>query len=155
MLPSPSKIQIQIRPEHLKIETKKASGAGGQHVNTTESAVRITHLPTGISVDSQVERSQIRNRELGLKLLSSKLYELELNREVKERKDLKKSQVGFGNRNEKIRTYNFPQDRITDHRIGYSTYGIVNFMEGGKEFNAMVEKLEHFERNERLKKFFE
>eukprot|EP00594_Rhizosolenia_setigera_P017080 CAMPEP_0178958998 /NCGR_PEP_ID=MMETSP0789-20121207/11995_1 /TAXON_ID=3005 /ORGANISM="Rhizosolenia setigera, Strain CCMP 1694" /LENGTH=428 /DNA_ID=CAMNT_0020641849 /DNA_START=220 /DNA_END=1506 /DNA_ORIENTATION=- len=124
--------QDQLPPAELKIDTFRASGAGGQHVNTTESAIRITHLPTNISVAIQDERSQHQNKAKAMKLITAKVLHLQREEELRKRGELKSSLMGGGDRSERIRTYNFPQDRITDHRCNHSIYGISKFMGGGK-----------------------
>ena len=124
---------IEIREEDLKIDICRASGAGGQHVNTTDSAVRLLHVPTGIVVSCQDERSQIKNRSKAMKILRSRLMELEQTRLDKERADTRRSQVGSGDRSERIRTYNFPQGRLTDHRINYTVYRLPEIMDGDLE----------------------
>jgi len=141
ILPVPSDIQIAINERDLKIETKRASGAGGQHVNTTDSAVRITHLPSGLSVTCQVERSQDKNKKLAMNKLKSILYEQQLNKQTSFTSELRQKQMGMGFRNEKIRTYNYNQDRVTDHRLGQNgtLYNLMEFMQGG----AALEKLEN------------
>jgi peptide chain release factor 1 len=130
ILPEAEEVDITIRPEDLKIDTYRSGGAGGQHVNKTESAIRITHLPTGTVVACQTERSQLKNRALAMSLLRSRLYAAELERRERERTQLRSGQVGTADRSEKIRTYNFPQDRITDHRINKNFSNIQGVMEG-------------------------
>ena len=130
VLPQPEPVEVQIRPEELQIDTFRSSGAGGQHINKTESAVRITHLPTGTVVECQAERSQIKNRETALRVLASRLYEAERSRAEAAQSAQRRSQVGTGMRNERIRTYNFPQKRVTDHRVNLTLYQIDAVMDG-------------------------
>lgn len=129
VLPEAEDVDIQIEPGDLRIDTMRASGSGGQHVNTTDSAVRITHLPTGIMVVSS-EKSQHRNREIAMQVLKTRLYDLERQRVDSERAADRKSQVGSGDRSERIRTYNFPQGRMTDHRINLTLYKLDQVMNG-------------------------
>lgn len=133
--------EVEIDPSDLKIDVFKASGAGGQHVNTTDSAVRITHEPSGVVVSMQEERSQIQNRRKAMKILTSKLLRYEEERHMKERTEKRRSIVGSGDRSEKIRTYNFPQGRITDHRLPLTLYSLESVMEGNLEpvLNPVVE----------------
>ena len=139
ILPEAPDVDIEILEKDLKIDTYRSSGAGGQHVNKTESAIRITHLPTGIVVACQDERSQIKNREKAHNILKSKLYDYYQTQADAEYAAARKSQVGTGDRSERIRTYNFPQGRVTDHRIGLTLYSIENFMNG--DIGEMVEAL--------------
>lgn len=141
VLPQPKQIDIKLENKDLKIETKRASGAGGQHVNTTDSAVRILHIPTGIVAESQQERSQIKNRQIAMKLLQAKIYSQRLEQQMKTEQNLRKEQVGSSARSEKIRTYNFAQDRITDHRLGVSLHGMDDFLSGGELLNSMMDRL--------------
>jgi peptide chain release factor 1 len=129
VLPEAEEVDIAIRAEDIRIDTMRASGAGGQHVNTTDSAVRITHLPTGIMVTSS-EKSQHQNRANAMKALRARLFDLERGRVAAERSESRKLQVGSGDRSERIRTYNFPQGRITDHRINLTLYKLDRFVEG-------------------------
>lgn len=139
VLPEAPDVDIEILEKDLKIDTYRSSGAGGQHVNKTESAIRMTHLPTGIVVNCQDERSQIKNREKAMNILKSKLYDYYQTQADAEYAATRKSQVGTGDRSERIRTYNFPQGRVTDHRIGLTLYSIENFMNG--DIAEMVEAL--------------
>jgi len=129
VLPEAQDVDIKIDPSDLRIDTMRSSGAGGQHVNTTDSAVRITHLPTGLVVTSS-EKSQHRNRELAMQVLKSRLYDMERQRVDSERSQDRKAQVGSGDRSERIRTYNFPQGRMTDHRINLTLYKLDQVMQG-------------------------
>ncbi|MFA5927714.1 MAG: peptide chain release factor 1 [Candidatus Margulisiibacteriota bacterium] len=130
VLPEAEDIELEVRTEDLRIDTYRASGAGGQHINKTDSAVRITHLPTGVVVSCQDGRSQHKNKETAMRLLKSKL--LESQREAQEAQTIssRRIQVGSGDRSEKIRTYNYPQGRLTDHRIGFTTYNLQGFLDG-------------------------
>ena len=139
VLPEAPDVELELLDKDLKIDTYRSSGAGGQHVNKTESAIRITHLPTGIVVNCQDERSQIKNREKAMNILKSKLYDYYQTAADAEYAAARKSQVGTGDRSERIRTYNFPQGRVTDHRIGLTLYSIDNFMNGN--IDEMVEAL--------------
>lgn len=129
VLPKPTDVEIQIRPEDLRIDTMRASGAGGQHVNTTDSAVRITHLPSAIVVTSS-EKSQHQNRAIAMRELKTRLYHQQREEKAKERAADRKDQVGSGDRSERIRTYNFPQGRLTDHRINLTLYKLTEILEG-------------------------
>uniref|UniRef100_A0A8C3DLJ0 Peptide chain release factor 1-like, mitochondrial n=1 Tax=Corvus moneduloides TaxID=1196302 RepID=A0A8C3DLJ0_CORMO len=144
ILPQPTEMRLQISPKDLRIETKRASGAGGQHVNTTDSAVRIVHIPTGIVSECQQERSQIRNKEKAMQMLCAKLYNAKLEEETKKRNSARKIQIGTKGRSEKIRTYNFPQDRITDHRISRSVHHVESFMLGEEMLDEMIQTLREY-----------
>jgi peptide chain release factor 1 len=139
VLPEAEDAEINIKEIDLKIDTFRASGAGGQHVNKTESAVRITHIPTGLVVTCQDEKSQHKNRTAALKVLKSRLLAQEKERLAQERADVRKSMVSTGDRSAKIRTYNFPQGRITDHRINFTSYQLENVMDG--DLNEIIEQL--------------
>jgi peptide chain release factor 1 len=139
VLPEIEEKDIEIRPEDLKIETFRASGHGGQYVNKTESAVRITHIPTGIVVSCQNERSQYQNKQTALRILRARLYQLQKEQLEKELSQKRKSQIGTGERSEKIRTYNFPQNRVTDHRINYTSYRLQEILDG--DLDEIIAKL--------------
>lgn len=149
VLPVVEDVEIEINPSDIKMEVFRASGAGGQHVNKTSSAVRLIHEPTGIVAECQTERSQTQNREYAMKLLRSRLYEIEKQKRDSELANERKSQVGSGDRSEKIRTYNYPQGRITDHRIGMSIFQMEDFLNGN--IDEMVDNLIAADRAERLK----
>jgi peptide chain release factor 1 len=140
--------QVEIRPADLKIDTFRSSGAGGQHVNTTDSAVRITHLPTGVIVECQDERSQLKNREKAMKVLAAKIYEMEIEKQRSEVESERKLQVGTGARSEKIRTYNYPQGRITDHRIKLTLHKLDAFLDG--DLTEMIDALITFDQADML-----
>jgi peptide chain release factor 1 len=139
VLPEATDIDVQINENDLRIDTYRASGAGGQYVNKTDSAVRITHLPTGIVVTCQNERSQHQNKEKALNILRTKLFEIKLNEQQSQLIQERKSQIGSGDRSEKIRTYNFPQNRVTDHRIHYTTHRINELLDG--DLDEIIDKL--------------
>lgn len=145
-------INIEIKPEDIKIDTYRSSGAGGQSVNTTDSAVRITHIPTGVVVTSQNERSQIANRKTAMNILRARLYEEELRKQQEKISAERKSKLGTGDRSEKIRTYNFPQNRVTDHRIGLTLNQLDRIMEG--KLDPIVEALMEQEQKEKLEHYY-
>ena len=149
ILPVVEDVEIEINPADIKMEVYRASGAGGQHVNKTSSAVRLIHEPTGIVAECQTERSQVQNREYAMRLLKSRLYEMEKQKQDEKLANERKSQVGTGDRSEKIRTYNYPQGRITDHRIGLSIYQMENFLNG--DLDEMIDALITADRTEKLK----
>ncbi len=149
VLPVVEDVEIEINPSDIKMEVFRASGAGGQHINKTSSAVRLIHEPTGIVVECQTERSQFQNKDNAMKMLRTKLYEIEKEKQDSEIANSRKVQVGSGDRSEKIRTYNYPQGRITDHRIGMSIYQMENFLNG--DIDEMVDNLIAADRAERLK----
>jgi peptide chain release factor 1 len=149
VLPEAEEVDVKIEDKDLRIDVFRSSGPGGQSVNTTDSAVRITHIPTGIVVSQQDEKSQIRNKEKGLKILRSRIYELERQKKEDERSKDRKSKIGTGDRSERIRTYNFPQGRITDHRINFTLHKLKEFMEG-EIFDEMIENLNLQAQEEKL-----
>lgn len=149
VLPEAEEVDIKVEEKDLRVDTFCASGPGGQGVNTTYSAVRIVHIPTGIIVQCQDERSQIKNKDKAMKVLRSRLYEIEMERQEKERASARKSQVGTGDRSEKIRTYNFPQNRVTDHRIGFTLHKLDRVLEG--EIDEIIDSLATHYQAERIK----
>ena len=151
VLPEAEDVDVDIRTEDLKIDTYRSGGAGGQHVNMTDSAVRITHLPTGIVVTCQDERSQIKNRAKAMQFLRTKLYDVELRKRQDAMAAERKGQVGSGDRSERIRTYNFPQNRITDHRIGLTLHRLDQVMEG--DLHEIIEALTLADQAEKMKHF--
>ena len=149
VLPVVEDVEIEINQSDIKMEVFRSSGAGGQHINKTSSAVRLIHIPTGITVECQTERSQFQNRDNAMKMLRTKLYEIEKAKQDSKVANARKSQVGSGDRSEKIRTYNYPQGRITDHRIGMSIYQMENFLNG--DLDEMIDNLIAADRAEKLK----
>ena len=149
VLPEVEDVEIEINPADLRIETCKSSGAGGQHVNKTESAIRIIHIPSGIVVECQEERSQFKNRDKAMKMLRTKLYDIELSKQTEAIASARKSQVGTGDRSERIRTYNYPQGRVTDHRIGLTLYSLESFLNGN--LDEMIDALITADTAEKLK----
>ena len=149
VLPVVEDVEIEINPADIKMEVFRASGAGGQHINKTSSAVRLIHEPSGIVVECQTERSQFQNKDNAMKMLRTKLYEIEKEKQDSEIANSRRTQVGSGDRSEKIRTYNYPQGRITDHRIGMSIYQMESFLNG--DIDEMIDNLIAADRAERLK----
>jgi peptide chain release factor 1 len=139
VMPEAEEYDVQINPDDLRIDVFRSSGPGGQSVNTTDSAVRITHVPTGLVVQCQDEKSQLKNKAKALKILRSRLYDAEMEKRNAERADLRRSQVGTGDRSERIRTYNFPQNRVTDHRIGLTVHQLSSVLSGG--FDPFIDAL--------------
>jgi len=152
VLPELEEVEFEILDKDLRVDTYRSSGAGGQHINKTDSAIRMTHLPTGIVVTCQDERSQIKNREKAMMILKAKLYDFYQGQKNQEYAENRKSQVGTGDRSERIRTYNFPQGRMTDHRIGFTSYNLLDFMNGNideliaeLQLNDQRQKLENLD----------
>ena len=150
VLPEAEEVDVEIDPKDLQIDTYRSSGAGGQHVNKTESAIRITHLPTGLVVECQDERSQYKNKDKAMKVLRSRLYERDLARREEAEAASRRSQVGSGDRSERIRTYNFPQGRVTDHRIGLTLYKIDAILDGG--LDELIDALVTADQAEKLRR---
>ena len=149
VLPEAEDVEVDFNMNDVRVDTFRASGAGGQHVNKTSSAIRLTHIPTGIVVECQNERSQLQNKETAIKVLKSKLFEMEQEKKNSEIAQERKLQVGSGDRSEKIRTYNYPQGRITDHRIGMTIYQFESFLNG--DMDEMIDSLIAIDRAEKLK----
>ena len=149
VLPEMEEVEVEVDPNEVRIDVFRSQGAGGQSVNTTDSAVRLTHLPTGMVVTCQDERSQLQNRIRAMAILRSRLYEIEQQRLVEEQGATRRSQVGSGERSEKIRTYNFPQNRVTDHRIGFTTHRLESILEG--DLNELIQALTEADQAARLK----
>ena len=149
VLPEAEEVEVDLNPSDVDVDTFRASGAGGQHVNKTESAIRLTHRPTGIVVECQDERSQHKNRERAFKILRSKIYEIQRQQQASEIAAERKSQVGTGDRSERIRTYNYPQGRVTDHRIGLTLYKLENFLNG--DMDEMIDAIVTADQAEKLR----
>jgi peptide chain release factor 1 len=149
VLPEAEEVDVQIHEKDLRVDTFCSSGPGGQSVNTTYSAVRVTHIPTGIVVSQQDEKSQIKNRAKAMKVLRARLYEMEMRKQQDAIAKDRRSQVGTGERSEKIRTYNFPQSRITDHRINFTTHRLTDVLNG--DLSELIDMLVTNERSEKLK----
>ena len=149
VMPEAEDVDVQVNQEDLRIDVFRSSGPGGQSVNTTDSAVRITHVPTGLVVQCQDEKSQLKNKSKALKILRSRLYDLELEKQRAGRADLRRSQVGTGDRSERIRTYNFPQNRVTDHRIGLTVHQLSQVLDGS--FDQFIDELTNKSQVEALK----
>ena len=148
MLPEVEDFEIEINENDLKIDVFRSGGAGGQNVNKVETAIRITHIPTGLVVQCQDERSQLKNKLTAMKVLRSRLYERELEIRDREQSDKRKQMVKSGDRSDKIRTYNFPQNRLTDHRIGLTLYNLAEVMDG--DLDEIIDKLKTADRAEKL-----
>jgi peptide chain release factor 1 len=148
VLPEVEDVQIEINPSELKIDVFRSGGAGGQNVNKVETAIRITHLPTGLVVQCQDERSQLKNRQKAMKVLRARLFDIKVKQQNDEISAKRKNMVGSGDRSDKIRTYNFPQNRVTDHRIGLTLYNLANIIEG--DLGELVEQLKIADRTEKL-----
>jgi peptide chain release factor 1 len=153
VLPEQTDVEVEVKASDLRIDTYRASGAGGQHVNTTDSAVRITHIPTGIVASSQDGRSQHDNKDIAMTMLRAKIYQAEVDKQQSEAHDLRKSAVGTGDRSEKIRTYNYPQNRVTDHRINLTLQKLDQVMEGNIE--EIISSLITNEQKEKMEKYIE
>ena len=148
-MPEAEEVDVELNPNDLRIDIYRSGGHGGQGVNTTDSAVRITHLPTGLVAQCQNERSQIQNKEKCMQILRARLYEYELRKHEEELGNERKNKIGRGDRSEKIRTYNYPQNRVTDHRIGFTTKQLDRVMDGA--LDEIIEALIHEDQQQKLK----
>jgi len=148
VLPEAEEVDVEIRKEDLRLDTYRSGGKGGQNVNKVETAVRITHMPSGMVAACQEERSQLQNKERAMKMLRAKLYDIKLTQQQQARADLRRTMVATGDRSAKIRTYNYPQSRVTDHRIGFTTHALPQFMQG--ELNELIDALKMHDQTERL-----
>jgi peptide chain release factor 1 len=148
VLPEADEVEVNIDPNEVRIDVFRATGPGGQSVNTTDSAVRLTHLPTGLVVSCQDEKSQLQNRQRAMAILRARLYQMEQERLEAERSQARRSQVGSGDRSEKIRTYNFPQNRVTDHRVGKTVYHLNEVLNG--DLDEFIEALATTDQAEKL-----
>lgn len=153
VLPEVEDVQVEINPNDLKIDVYRSGGAGGQNVNKVETAIRITHMPTGLVVQCQDERSQLKNRQKAMKVLKARLFDMKMREQTKEIAAARKLMVGSGDRSDKIRTYNFPQNRVTDHRIGVTLYNLSEFING--DISDLIEQLKLFDKTERLQEDIE
>lgn len=151
VLPEVDDVDVEVNPNDVRVDVYRASGNGGQCVNTTDSAVRLTHEPTGLVVTCQDEKSQIKNKEKAFKVLRARLYDLMMQKQNEEISAERKSQVGSGDRSERIRTYNFPQGRVTDHRIGLTLYKLENILDG--EIDEIIDAMTTHEQAEKMKNF--
>lgn len=148
VLPEAEDVEVEINPADLEIDTYRSGGAGGQHVNKTDSAIRITHKPTGVVVECQDERSQFKNRDKAMKMLKTKLLDMEREKQQSAIASERRSQVGSGDRSERIRTYNYPQGRLTDHRIGLTLYSLESILDG--RLDEVIDALITADRAEKL-----
>jgi peptide chain release factor 1 len=151
VLPEIDDVEVDLNPNDVRVDVYRSSGNGGQCVNTTDSAVRLTHMPTGLVVTCQDEKSQIKNKEKAFKVLRSRLYDIKLQEQIKEISEARKSQVGTGDRSERIRTYNFPQGRVSDHRIGLTLYKLDYFLDG--DIDEIIDGLITSDQAEKMKNF--
>ena len=149
VLPEAQDVDVQINPNDIRCDVYRASGNGGQCVNTTDSAVRLTHIPTGLVVTCQDEKSQLKNKEKAMKVLKGRLYDMAVQEQEKELAENRKSQVGSGDRSERIRTYNFPQGRVTDHRIGLTLYKLDAFLDG--DMDEVIDALIYADKEEKMR----
>ncbi len=148
IMPEAEEVDVVISESDIRMDVMRASGSGGQHVNTTDSKVRLTHIPSGLAVESQQEKSQTKNREIAMALLRSRLLDIEIQKAQAERAATRKNQVGSGDRSEKVRTYNYPQDRVTDHRISLTRHNLLGFV--GGDLDDVVDALRAHDEAERL-----